>query len=352
MPGINVRMKGPSYDFSIELHSHYTIIEGVDSGEGKSWIYDTVSQDVIEGLATVVCDYPIIFAGVNNIDDSLNRDEMSVIFVDEIMISKSNSLRSALDKTKHLVVAITRDSYFVSATPLNGIYQVIVADDHFDIRSYNYDGKIPLCSSVEADVFVTEASEWKSEHALVSSLCTKYDKCVEIVAAKGKDRIAQVLLHLTKTRPNAKILVFMDLGNISTQLRLLTKRCKQNKNISFYNWLAFEELLCRSTFVLDNGNTYLPISQFNYFSLEKYFEKLLEALTKGLPFEYIHKSPEISKCYLEECPDCKACDVICENKLKAVLDTVIGKPLFAYFGQTLANNSANVSIRRIQNGED
>ena len=34
MPGINVRMKGPSYDFSIELHSHYTIIEGVDSGEG------------------------------------------------------------------------------------------------------------------------------------------------------------------------------------------------------------------------------------------------------------------------------------------------------------------------------
>ena len=86
MPGINVRMKGPSYDFSIELHSHYTIIEGVDSGEGKSWMYDTVSQDVIEGLATVVCDYPIIFAGVNNIDDSLNRDEMSVIFVDEIRI--------------------------------------------------------------------------------------------------------------------------------------------------------------------------------------------------------------------------------------------------------------------------
>ena len=60
---------------------------------------------------------------------------------------------------------------------------------------------------------------------------------------------------MTKTRPNAKILVFMDLGNISTQLRLLTKRCKQNKNISFYNWLAFE--------------------------------KLLEALTKGFPFEYM-----------------------------------------------------------------
>lgn len=245
MNSISVRLSGPSYNFELRLYTHYTIIEGIDSGEGKSWLFETLQQDYVEGLTSVECNYPVVFGDVATIEDSLNRTEVSVIFVDEIMVSKDNQLRRNLDLSKHLIVAITRDSYFNSAASLNSIYQVYVVNDNFIIRPYNYDNKLPLCNSLmDTDIIVTEASVDRSEYALIDTLCKKYNRKVEIVPAGGKDKIHKKLAWLTKTCPDDKIVVFTDLGNISTQLRLLTKRCKQNPNISFYDWESFEELFC------------------------------------------------------------------------------------------------------------
>lgn len=333
MNSISVRLSGPSYNFELRLYTHYTIIEGIDSGEGKSWLFETLQQDYVEGLTSVECNYPVVFGDVATIEDSLNRTEVSVIFVDEIMVSKDNQLRRNLDLSKHLIVAITRDSYFNSAASLNSIYQVCVVNDNFIIRPYNYDNKLPLCNSLmNTDIIVTEASVDRSEYALIDTLCKKYNRKVEIVPAGGKDKIHTKLAWLTKTCPDDKIVVFTDLGNIISQLRLLTKRCKQNPNISFYDWESFEELFCNCMFIL--GNAKFPaISQFNYFSLEKYFEKVLEWMTKGTPYEYTHKKPKLSSCYFEECFNCKNCDVECDNKLSAVLDNKIGKVLFEYYSK-------------------
>ena len=246
MNSVSVRLSGPSYNFELRLYTHYTIIEGIDSGEGKSWLFETLQQDYVEGLTSVECNYPVVFGDIATIEDSLNRTEVSVIFVDEIMVSKDNQLRRNLDLSKHLIVAITRDSYFNSAASLNSIYQVYVVNDNFIIRPYNYDNKLPLCNSLmDTDIIVTETSVDRSEYALIDTLCKKYNRKVEIVAAKGKDKIHTKLAWLTKTCPDDKIVVFTDLGDISTQLRLLTKRCKQNPNISFYDWESFEELFCK-----------------------------------------------------------------------------------------------------------
>lgn len=336
MKKIFVRLSGESYDFTLELCSHYTLIEGIDSGEGKSWLYDTIYADNVEGLVKIDCEYPVVFSDIGNILDSLNRSELSVIFVDEITVSKNNSLRKVLDQCKHFIVSISRDSYFNSAAPLDEIYQVTVNNDQFRLLKYNADFKIPLCTSFDdVDVIVTESSAGKSEYALIEALCKKYERDVELVAAAGKDRIANKLRQITKADPTAKVIVLMDLGNVSSQLRILTKRCRDNKNISFYNWYAFEELLCQSDFILKYGNRVENYSQFSFFSLERYFEFLLAKETEGKPFEYNHNKPIMSSCYWDDCGKCQVCKVDCHNKLAAVLDSKLGKILFEYFSKNV-----------------
>lgn len=333
MKKIQIRLKGPSYDFELGLYSHYTLIEGIDSGEGKSWCYDTLRADFSDGLLSIECAYPVVFADELSLTEVLDRKELAVIFVDEIVANK-NSFRHLIDETKHLILAITRDSYFVSVAPLHGIYQVFSEEDRFVVRPFNFDQKLPMCASIDsADIIVTEASAEKSENALLSEVLKRCGVSLEIVSAGGKDKIASKLLHLTRTRPDANIVVFMDLGNVSSQLRLLVKRCAQNKNISFYEWDAFEELLCQSNFVMNNSVRQVDYSPFSFLSLERYYERVLQELTKGMPFAYKHKTPIVNHCYFEECFECNECDIECDNKLKAVFDSKVGRVLLEYLSK-------------------
>jgi len=48
-----------NYTFSIDLFSHYTTIIGIDSGEGKTWMFDSVSRKQAAGELRVDCEYTI-----------------------------------------------------------------------------------------------------------------------------------------------------------------------------------------------------------------------------------------------------------------------------------------------------
>lgn len=67
----------------------------------------------------------------------------------------------------------------------------------------------------------------------------------------------------------------------------MRKRCLQNPDIRFYPYQAFEELLLNSPLVRHLGKR-CSLDAFNCLSLEKYYEAVLEDITKGSYLEYHH----------------------------------------------------------------
>jgi len=88
----------------------------------------------------------------------------------------------------------------------------------------------------------------------------------------------------------------------------------KRSNVKFYDYGSFEWMLFYSSFI--KGTT--RSDSFNFPTLEKYYEKLLEDATKGFPFEYKHGEP-LSPCYLKECENNCCCDKFCIDKFKAIV---------------------------------
>lgn len=333
MRKVRVRLTGPGYDFSIDLFSKYTSILGVDSGEGKTWLFETVQSHKLQNRLKIECEYPVIFPSITEIGELLLLNEPTVIFCDEINVNLLNDLQERIINSPHLIVSIGRATPFHFASPLKGIYQVLITgDETFDVKNINYDSKLPICDSLDGvDVVVTEASPDKSESALFKEYCKVFNKNVEIIDACGKDNVPKKLRYLTRTKPNSKIVVLTDLGNISIQFKQLFKQCSENPNISFYPWDSFEELLCKCKFVIINGNKVPEMNVFSYLSVEKYYEALLEVMTAGKSFQFKHEKPIVPSCYFVECSECKKCSASSTNKSRDVLDSEIGELLYKFF---------------------
>lgn len=318
------------YEYGFFIYSHYTTILGLNSGEGKTWLFDTLSERYNEGIVKIEAKYPIIFANTVNLLSLLKTEERSVIFVDEISINKSSQYLKEINFSKHFIVAITRAMPFRANSPLCGIYKVIIVQNgHFMIEEVNRNNDLRLIEKIDdIDIVVTEAAENCSEHNYIIKCKEKYNLNFQVVAAGGKDRIANVLHGCLKAYPQKKILVLMDLANVSSQYKLLTKRCKDNPDVFFYPYASFEELLYKSKLVSSLDRIY-KASPYDFCTLECYYENALEKVTLDSSIAYNHKRPFISKCYITDCASCnKRCKLFCNDKLAQVLDSSSGKILY------------------------
>ncbi len=321
-----------NYKFSIALVSHYTTVIGFDSGEGKTWMFDSVNRKQMAGELRIECEFPVIFSTVDSLERDLDLAERIVIITDEYTIVKSSAVMKKMNRSKHLILAITRAVIASVASPLDGIYKISVRSDSvFRVERMNHDHSLPLTRDIaDADIIITESAFEKSEHQFLSGLCNLTGKHLEIVAAGGKDNIAKKLRSYTRIQPNARIIVFTDLGNISSQYRLLRKRCNENPNIRFFDYDCFEELLCEGT-LFSQLDTFHD-SVFDYVTPERYYEKKLECMTRNTPFSYRHRQPVLSLCYIMYCVMCdKMCSFSDDDKLRKLLDSDIGEALYQYF---------------------
>ena len=123
------------------------------------------------------------------------------------------------------------------------------------------------------------------ENQFLAGLSNFTEKCLEIMAANGIDNVSEILCTLMRTRPNAKIVVFTDLGNISAQYRLLRKRCTENTNIRFFDCNCFEDLLSEGELISSFSS--FDENVFDHVTLEKFYEKKLARLTNGSLFSMI-----------------------------------------------------------------
>lgn len=342
-----------NYFFSITLVSHYTTIIGFDSGEGKTWMFDSVSRKQAAGELQIDCDYNVIFSTLESLDRDLDLEERTVIITDEFTISKSQSIINKINNCKHLILAITRTSLKRSNSPLDGIYKVILTDDSvFSIQPINCELSLPLTREFSnVDIILTEAYESKSEHQFFSNLCELTGHKLKVIAAGGKDNIAKKLRYLSKEEPNSNILVFMDLGNVSFQFKFLEKQCKKNPNVKFFDYVCFEELLSEGK-LFKKLKVIFNESIFDFLTPEKYYEKKLEIITKNTKYAYDHKKLLLSVCYLIYCLSCvDSCELYNDKKFYELLDSEIGKSIYHYFFESVANKNHSSCMSVSSNSE-
>lgn len=264
--------------FDIMLNSHYTCILGKDSGEGKTEFFNEILTGLSEGTVKVNSEYPLYcidIQGMSSPEPILNNPDRSIYLLDEASVLKGNYI-AQMNKSKHLFIMITRTVPLRGNYPLDGIYFLTRHNGWFKSSP----AELPLTEgSIYETKIVTESQIGRSEHELLSIY---YDG---LVAAGGRDRIESKLRNTSE-----KTTVFADLGNIGAAYFLLRKRCEQNKQISFYPYKAFEQLLCESSLVRNSGKVFME-SVFDFLSEEKYYEAALKYMTQDTPLEYKHGFP-------------------------------------------------------------
>lgn len=332
MKEVYVEFVSSDYSYGFTIYSHYTTILGLDSGEGKTWMFETLVEMANDGELELKSEYPVVFVQSANMGDSIDRAERSILIIDEATISRDPLVLRKLNSCKHLIVAITRAVPFRDGSPLDGIYRVnTIQDSRFEIVEINSNNELRVARCIkDIDVVITESAKDCSEHMYLAKMKSLYCLPFDLIAAGGKNKIASILRQFTLKAPDKRLLVLMDLANASSQYKLLTKRCKDNSNIFFYAYESFEELLYKSNLVSLLGRD-CDKNPFDFYSLERYCANALEEVTKGSVLAYEHRHPSVSDCYVVDCKECKEkCSLACEDKIAHVLDSEPGRLLYEW----------------------
>lgn len=271
---------------SVTLYSHYTCLYGKESGEGKSYFVSLVSMLINSGQMDVVISDKSLSFTIANADSVMavigNEKQRYVVLIDESSMLSINAL-SELNKSKHIFICVCRSLPLRLNYPMNGIYKVVWDDESLDIIPIEC---LPVMKKVDKKrVIITEAEDDRSENELLSKYLDN------VIASGGRDRIEKKLRYVDKPT-----LVFADLGVIGPAYALLKKRC-EGKDIVFYDYFCFEQLLYESNIVQKLGDC-VSLSVFDFISIEEYYEKLLELSTKK-KIRYKHGRP-LSKVFLNK----------------------------------------------------
>lgn len=288
----------------ISCVSHFTCVFGKESGEGKSEFFSVVEEGIADGSVTISVEPKMNFtvATPATLEAILRNEDRQVIFIDESSVLQSSLLKK-INKSKHVFINITRSMPLRGDYPLQGIYFLKRHDSWFELEK-DESLKFMDKDSVYSEVIV-ESSKGRSEHEFLSQyLCN-------VTAANGRNNVEKLLRNTS-----GKILVFVDLANIGRVYSLLVKRCKQNPEIRFYNYQSFEELLFYSKLIQEMSCN-IEESFLDFLSIEQFYEKTLEKITKGTVLEYKH-GKSLAAPFLEK------------RNLDNILDSEVGRTLLYY----------------------
>lgn len=272
---------------TLTLYSHYTCIYGDDSGEGKSYFFSLIEERITRGNITVEVSDGLHFTTANegSLEAILRLPETHVVMIDELTMLQTN-LIDKVNKSKHLFITINRGMALRLNYPLKGIYKidyaVINGEDSFEFLPVS---GLKLLNQeflrTPIDYIITESEGDRSEHELLSVYISN------LLASSGQNKIYRQI----KSRLTDRILVLADLCAIGCAYDMLCRVVEKSDNVVFYPYDCFEQLLLESNLVRKYQNNIARESEFNYFSLEAFYEDILEKETKGTDIEYLHGKP-------------------------------------------------------------
>lgn len=286
---MKIRFIFPRHDFEINLVSKYTCFVGQDSGEGKTELLSLIEDSVQDNSLQIQSSVPVSVATPATLEALLELPTRHVFIIDEFSVLRDAVLKK-VQASNHLFICITRALPLHLSYSYYGIYHVTRTDTFFRVSladDLNVVSQVPQ----DTECIVTEATAGKSEHELLSNY-----GIVNLKAAGGRDRIHNVL------DKNKKQLILADLGNIGKAYSLLRKDCKR-KNIYFYDYSCFEELLNEAPIL--QRFTKPKLDPYSFDSLERYNSYVLTERTKGTEFHYLH-GKKLPKAYL----GCKKEDIL------------------------------------------
>lgn len=302
-----VKFKKGAEVASITLYSHYTCVIGKYSGEGKSEFLAEIAEGIQVGDVEIESELPVSIADATSLPGILTNPNRQVVIIDELAMLRNNLIRQ-INESIHLFVGITRGNPVRLEYPLKGIYSVNRTLNWFNIISLS--NTLPLITECRDCQVIMEGKPGRSEHELLA----KYFK--NCIAVSGRNNLEHYLRD-----KDIEIHVYADLGAIGNAFSLLRKRCKNNPNIKFYDYQAFEQLLVESPLLSEDN---LSFDNFNFMSFEKYYEFLLERIlsNKGIAFKHGESLPDLIK----------------NASVEELFDSNVGKPLLSYVaGKGLAN---------------
>lgn len=285
MISYEVKFKKGNEVASIKLYSHYTCIVGKYSGEGKSEFLAEIAEEVAVGNSVFDSELPVSIADALSLPGILDNPNRQIIIIDELAMLQSNMIKK-INNSHHLFIGISRGNPVRLEYPLKSIYSVERSGDWFNIKSL--ESELPLIDRCKDCKVVMESRKGKSEHELLGKY---FSKCVP---ASGRNNLEKFLRDKEE-----EIHVFADLGAIGNAFTLLRKRCKDNPKIRFYYYQAFEQLLTESPLLREYN---IVANPFDFMSLEKYFEYVLEKMLEqnGIKFKHGDDLPEFVKTASEE----------------------------------------------------
>ena len=314
---MEIKFLFPEHDFKIDIISKYTCFVGKDSGEGKTELLSLIEDSIQDNSLRIQSSVPVSVATPATIEALLELPTRHIFIIDEFSVLRDEILNK-IQASNHLFICIARSLPLHLSYSYYGIYHVSRTDTFFRVTPAN-DMKIVSCIPEDIDCVVTEATENKSEHALLANYGV-----ANLKAAGGRDRIHNAL------DPNKTQLVFADLANIGKAYSLLRKDCKRG-NVCFYNYNCFEELLNEAPILQQFANP--KVDPFLFDSLERYNSYMLTVRTKGTVFQYLH-GKTLAKAYL----NCKK---------EEILDSSVGKGLLNYLCGMNNNASPSGTLCRL-----
>lgn len=205
---------------------------------------------------------------------------------------------------------------------VNSVYDLSFSNDLYTLVPHYV---FPGWKDTNFDVVLTE--DTGKVHDYLKSIIRIKTEPTEV----GKATINKDILRLLG-EGNKSILVLMDTASFGCHMEqfttLFSDSCYNGCNVAFMSiYECFEELLCQSNMIrpltkeLDN----IEINANNYTSWEKYFENLLERLTKGRPCSFKHRLGIVRDCFSISCNSCNphkrskcSCVLPGQDKLKAL----------------------------------
>lgn len=302
----------------ISLYSKFTQIYG-DSGEGKSeFIARVINERRVNNCRiTASNDLKVILLQEDSDIFDFSDTERKIYVIDEIALRNAIS-QIELRHSNHYFICVSRSTSTYGNTTLKGHYRLKRTE-----RWYTFvQDHLPLYKGAHIDHIITEAADGHSEHELLGRYMSN------LISARGRDNIAKVLRKTT-----GSVLVMADLGNVGNASQLWMKRCRQNPDIYFYDYLAFEELLYESPLVSSLPSIIEP-DKFLAQTLERYYEKLLEVKTKGSALEYEHGKP-LANPYLDKA------------NFNKIFDSEVGRALIPLLSDN--NSSSFNAVEYLQN---
>lgn len=268
----------------LQLPSKFTCIYGKFSAEGKTTFIETFEEKLGTGDVTVECSEGYSFVYGSNA--LLSLTEKCIVLVDELILTNKNSLKVALN-SNNVFICISRYNTFQMGYALSGVYRMdtqSVSMCHFIPTA-----ELPITKDLDNDytIIITESCKERSECKLLMHHFSNNiiaGDCNTSAVRKARDT-------------DGKLLLVLDLYNISSILADLYTLCEENVNVHVYAYGCFEELLYNSR-LTESLCELRTVPRYRSRTLERAFEHAFEVVTRKANDIHFSHGKEIPKAWL------------------------------------------------------